>query len=118
MAYCVGTNQDFLLPNLAQNTESMIGAQSSFRNLFCFLQNVSQLYLHGERVGGKAENCLVRVGHVTSGQHEGDGQVQTYGDSLEEIQEGQQEKMEFVSGQLTPDFSPPGQCTGRLHPAA
>ena len=27
MANCVGTNQDFLLPNLAQNTESMIGAQ-------------------------------------------------------------------------------------------
>ena len=27
MANCVGTNQDFLRPNLAQNTESMIGAQ-------------------------------------------------------------------------------------------
>ena len=31
MRYWVGTNQDFLLPTLAQNTESMMGAQRTFK---------------------------------------------------------------------------------------
>ena len=31
MRYCVGTSQDFLRPTLAQNTESMMGAQMIFR---------------------------------------------------------------------------------------
>ena len=31
MRYCVGTNHDFLRPTLAQNTESMMGAQRIFR---------------------------------------------------------------------------------------
>ena len=30
MRYWAGTSQDFLLPNLAQNTESTMGAQSTF----------------------------------------------------------------------------------------
>ena len=30
MRYCAGTSQDFLLPNFAQNTESTMGAQSTF----------------------------------------------------------------------------------------
>ena len=85
MRYWLGTSHDFLLPNLAQNTESTIGAHSTWPGCECEAQlRWTPGHLHGEGVGGDGEDGLVRVGDTSLGQDQGHGSLQTDGYPLQE----------------------------------